>query len=107
MDKWRKYPKNRVTLIEGDVTLDKTGLTVSNGKDTMFFGVAGLYSLTITTKGFLEFYYNDDYFNLVLDSATTQHIEWMLASEELHNRVDEKWHSACNDVFDYEVEGEM
>ena len=107
MDKWRKYPKNRVTLIEGDVTLDKTGLTVSNGKDTMFFGVAGLYSLTITTKGFLEFYYNDDYFNLVLDSATTQNIEWMLASEEIHNLVDEKWHSACNDVFDYDVEGEM
>ena len=106
-DKWRKYPDNRVTLIQGDVTLDKTGLTVTNGQDKMFFGVASLYSLTITTKNFLEFYYNDDYYNLVLDGPTNQNIEWMLASEEIHNLVDEKWHSASNDVFDYDVEGEM
>ena len=106
-DKWRKPPDNQITLIEGDVTLDKTGLTVTNGQDKMFFGVASLYSLTITTKNFLEFYYNDDYYNLVLDGPTNQNIEWMLASEEIHNLVDEKWHSASNDVFDYDVEGEM
>lgn len=106
-DGWYKEPNNRIVLIEGDVTLDTTGLTVTNGQDKLFFDVAGLYSLTMATDKFLEFYHNDDYYNLVLDGPKTQLIEWMLASEEIHNLMDEKWNAASNDVFDYDVEGEI
>lgn len=106
-DCWKKYPKNRVTLIEGDVTLDKTGLTVTNGENKMFFEVAGLYSLTMATGRFLEFYYGEDYYNLVLDGPTNRLIDWMLASEELHNAIDEKWESASVDVFEYDAKGEI
>ena len=106
-DGWYKYPKNRIVLMQGDVTLDKTGLTITNGQEKLFFDVAGLYSLTMATGKFLEFYHNDDYYNLVLDGDTNQLVEWMLASEEIHNLVDEKWQSASNDVFDYDVEGEI
>ena len=105
-DGWYKEPNNRIVLIEGDVTLDTTGLTVTNGQDKLFFDVAGLYSLTMATDKFLEFYHNDDYYNLVLDAPKTQLVEWMLASEEIHNLMDEKWNAASNDVFDYDVEGE-
>ena len=73
----------------------------------MFFDVDGLYSLTLATGKFLEFYHNDDYYNLVLEGDTNQLVEWMLASEEIHNLVDEKWQSSSNDVFDYDVEGEI
>lgn len=106
-DSWKKYPKNRLTLIEGDVTLDKSGLTVKNEKSEMFFGVQGLYSLTMATGRFLEFYYQENYYNLVLDGPTNQLVQWMLASEELHNLTDEKWNAASNDAFDYAKEGEM
>ncbi len=106
-DRWRKYPKNRTTLIEGSVTLDKTGLTVTNGSNSMFFDVGGLYSLTMATGRFLEFYYKEDYYNLVLDCPTNQLVEWMLASEELHNLVDEKWRVASVDVYDYDTKGEI
>lgn len=102
-DSWKKYPKNRVTLIDGDVTLDKTGLTVTNGDKKMFFDIAGLYSLTMATGRFLEFYHNEDYYNLVLDGPTNHMIEWMLASEELHNAIDEKWDSPSRDVFEYDA----
>lgn len=106
-DCWKKYPNNRTTLIQGDVTLDKTGLTIKNGDDVMFFDVAGLYSLTMAVGRFLEFYYNEDYYNLDLDCPTNQLIEWMLVSEELHNLVDEKWQSASNDVYNYDTKGEV
>lgn len=104
-DSWKKYPQNRITLIEGDVLLDKTGLTVSNGQDKLFFDIKGLYSLTMATGRFLEFYYHEDYYNLVLEGPTNQMVEWMLASEELHNLTDEKWNSVSSDVFDYAKEG--
>ena len=105
-DSWKKYPQNRITVIEGEVTLDKTGLTVTNHQDTVFFDISGLYSLTMATGRFLEFYHNDDYYNLVLDCPPNQLIEWMLVSEELHNLMDDKWNSASNDVFDYNAKGE-
>ena len=105
-DSWKKYPQNRITVIEGDVTLDKTGLTVTNHQDTVFFDISGLYSLTMATGRFLEFYHNDDYYNLVLDCPPNHLIEWMLVSEELHNLMDDKWNSASNDVFDYNAKGE-
>ena len=105
-DSWKKHPHNRIILIDGDVVLDKTGLTVKNGDQTMFFDIAGLYSLTMATGKFLEFYHNEEYYTLVLDCPTNQLIEWMLVSEELHNTVDEKWQSASNDVYDYDVKGE-
>lgn len=106
-DSWKKYPQNRITLIEGDVVLEKTGLTVTNGENQMFFDVHGLYSLTMATGRFLEFYYNEDYYNLVLDGPTNRMIEWMLASEEMHNIDDEKWDAASRDVFNYDAEGEL
>lgn len=105
-DSWKKYPQNRITVIEGKVTLDKTGLTVTNHQDTVFFDISGLYSLTMATGRFLEFYHNDDYYNLVLDCPPNHLIEWMLVSEELHNLMDDKWNSASNDVFDYNAKGE-
>ena len=29
-------------------------------------------------------------------------IQWTLAAEEIHNLYDEKWRSACADVYEYE-----
>ena len=74
-----------------------------NGENVDFnFDVRTIYSLTLSTKGYLEFYYNNDYFMIVPNDAGKCLIKWTLASEEIHNLYDEKWQSACADVYDYD-----
>ena len=63
------------------------------------FNAKSLYSMTFSTKGFLEFYYNNDYFMFVPENQNTCLIKWTLASEEIHNLYDERWRSACEDVY--------
>jgi hypothetical protein len=57
--------------------------------------------MTFSTKGFLEFYNNNDYYMLVPDDNSSCLIKWTLASEEIHNLHDERWRAACADVYDY------
>ena len=66
------------------------------------FDTRSIYSLTFSTKGFLEFYHNDDYFIVVPDNKDECLIKWTLASEEIHNMYDEKWDLACADVYEYD-----
>ena len=65
------------------------------------FNANSVYSLTFSTKGFLEFYYKNDYFMIVPDDQDQCLIKWTLASEEIYNLYDEKWKRACADVYEY------
>ncbi len=106
-DSWKNAPNNHNVVFEGKVVLNKEGLTLSNDQgESKNFQIDNLYSLTMVTGKHLEFYYKDDYYRLWLDIPKTQLIEWMLASEELHNAQDEKWYTASNDVYDYNNKGE-
>ncbi len=106
LDKLRKEPKDRKVLSIGKATLNNKGLVFNgelNGeKIDFFFNAKSLYSLTLSTKGYLEFYCNNDYFMIVPDDRTQCLIKWTLASEEIHNLYDEKWKAACADVYEYE-----
>jgi DNA-directed RNA polymerase subunit RPC12/RpoP len=106
LDKLRKPPKNRETLAIGKATLTNHGLTFEgelDGKAVSFnFEAKSIYSLTFSTKGFLEFYHNNDYFMMIPNDQNKCLIKWTLAAEEIHNLYDERWRAACEDVYDYE-----
>lgn len=103
LDKLKKPPKNRRVLSVGEARLTNQGLTFNGSLDgevvNFEFSAKALYSLTFTTKGYLEFYYHNDYYMLIPDETDFCLIEWTLAAEEIHNLYDEKWMSACADVY--------
>ena len=103
LDKLKKSPKNRRILSVGTLRLTNQGLTFSgklDGQDADFdFNIKSVYSMTFSTKGFLEFYCNNDYYMIVPDDKDLCLIKWTLASEEVHNLHDERWRSACADVY--------
>ena len=103
LDKLKKPPKNRKTLSVGTARLTNRGLSFSGALDgervDFEFHAKSLYSLTFSTKGFLEFYYNNDYYMLFPDEKDDCLIKWTLAAEEIHNIYDERWRSACADVY--------
>lgn len=105
-DKLKKPPKNRKILSVGEARLTKEGLSFSGMLDgesvNIDFDAKTVYSLTFSTKGFLEFYYNNDYFMLVPDDKDQCLIKWTLAAEEIHNLYDERWRDACQDVYNTE-----
>jgi len=105
LDKLRKPPKNRQVLSVGTVRLTKQGLhfvgTLDGEMVNFDFHAKSLYSLTASTKGYLEFYYKNDYYMIVPDVCVPSLIKWTLASEEIHNLYDEKWKSASADVYHY------
>ena len=105
LDKLRKTPNDRQVLSVGQATLTSRGLSFKgelDGKQVDFeFDAKGVYSLTFSTKGFLEFYHNNDYYLIVPDDKNEPLIKWTLASEEIHNLYDEKWRLACEDVYEY------
>ncbi len=105
LDKLRKSPKDRKILSVGRAMLTKNGLAFEgklNGQSVDFnFDAKSVYSLTFSTQGFLEFYSSNDYYIIVPDNKDSCLIKWTLASEEIHNLYDEKWRSACEDVYDY------
>ncbi len=104
-DKLRKSPNDRRVLSVGEATLTNRGLTFKGelaGENVNFdFNAKSIYSMTFSMKGFLEFYHNNDYYMLVPEKEGQNLIKWTLASEEIHNLYDEKWRSACADVYDY------
>lgn len=106
LDKLRKSPKDREILSVGQARLTKRGLSFTgtlDGKNVDFtFDAKSVYSLTFSTKGFLEFYHKNDYYILVPDDKDQCLIKWTLASEEIHNLYDEAWKRACADVYDYQ-----
>ena len=105
LDKLRKSPDNREILSVGRATLTNRGLVfegkLGENEVNFDFPAKSVYSLTFSTKGFLEFYHNNDYFMLVPDNPDGCLIKWTLASEEIHNLHDEKWRAACADVYEY------
>lgn len=102
-DKLAKPPKDRRLLSVGKAILTNRGLIFKgelDGEAADFdFPAKSVYSLTFSTKGYLEFYCNNDYFMLIPDKAHRCLIEWTLAAEEIHNLYDEKWRSACADAY--------
>ena len=109
LEKLKKPPENRKTVAVGTARLTNRGLTFSGALGTesveLEFAAKSVYSLTYSTKGFLEFYYKNDYFMLVPEGDSARGlIKWTLAAEEIHNLYDERWRSACADV--YGIEGE-
>lgn len=105
LDKLRKPPKNREILSIGQAKLTKKCLTFKgefDGRNVDFeFDAKSIYSLTFSTKGFLEFYHKDEYFMLIPDNKEQCLIKWTLASEEIHNLYDKKWKLVCADVYQY------
>lgn len=106
LDKLRKFPKDRKILSVGQARITNRGLTFNgmlDGKRVDFdFDAKSIYSMTFSTKGFLEFYNSNDYYILVPSKTDECLIKWTLASEEIHNLYDQKWKSACQDVYDYD-----
>lgn len=106
LDKLRKPPKSRETLSVGTAHLTNRGLVFEgmlDGRRVDFnFDAKSIYSLTFSTKGFLEFYHNNDYFMIIPNEKDRCFIKWTLAAEEIHNLYDEKWRSACEDVYEYD-----
>lgn len=105
-DKLKKPPHNRKALSVGTLRLNKEGLFFDgalNGEAVDFcFDARSVYSLTCSTKGYLEFYHNNDYFMIVPEKNEGGLIKWTLASEEIHNLYDERWRAACEDVYEYD-----
>ena len=105
LDKLRKPPKDRALLSVGTVSLTNRGLcfegTLDGQKADFDFSAREIYSLTFSTKGYLEFYHNNDYFMIIPDQKDKCLIKWTLAAEEIHNLYDEKWRAACADVYNY------
>ena len=105
-DKLKKAPKNRRTISVGTARLTRAGLSFSGTLDgeevNIDFDAKTVYSLTFSTKGFLEFYYNNDYFMIIPDEQDNCLIKWTLAAEEIHNLYDERWSAACADVYSME-----
>lgn len=105
LDKLRKDPDNRETLCQGDAVLTNRGLSflgeLNEKKVEYEFNATSLYSLTYSTKGFLEFYHNNDYYMIFPNNSENCLIKWTLASEEIHNLYDERWKTACADVYEY------
>lgn len=104
LDKLQKAPKNRKVLSVGQARITKQGLSFTgtfNGQPVDFaFPAISIYSITFSTKGFLEFYHNNDYYMLVPEKADRCLIKWTLAAEEIHNLYDPKWKSACEDAYE-------
>lgn len=105
LDKLRKEPKDKEVLSIGELILNNKGLSFKgtlNDKEVNYdFTPKSIYSLTLTRRGYLEFYNNNDYYIIIPDDLNQCLIKWTLASEEIHNLYDEKWKSACADVYDY------
>lgn len=105
LDKLRKSPNDREILSRGKATLTNRSLSFSgelDGKEVNYdFPANSIYSITFSTKGFLEFYHNNDYLMIIPDGEEKNLIKWTLAAEEIHNLYDEKWKSASADVYDY------
>ena len=103
LDKLQKAPKNRKVLSVGTARLTNKGLSFSgtlDGQSVHFdFPPISVYSLTFSTKGFLEFYHNNDYYMLFPDEKDRCLIKWTLAAEEIHNLYDKKWQAACQDAY--------
>ena len=81
LDKLRKEPNNRQILSIGTAKLTIEGLSfkgVLNNQTVDFeFSPKSLYSLTLSTKGYLEFYYNNEYFLLIPDNPNQCLIKWV------------------------------
>ena len=106
VDKLKKPPKNRKLLSVGRAVLNKNGLSFTGELDgegaDYEFSAKSVFSLTFSTKGYLEFYHNSDYFMLIPDEKDLCLAKWTLAAEEIHNLYDERWRSACADVYGIE-----
>ncbi len=106
LDKLRKEPDNREALSIGKAKLTNKGLFFTgmlNEKEVNFsFDAKSIYSLTLSTKGYLEFYSKNEYYMIIPDDQSKCLVKWTLASEEIHNLYDEKWRLACADVYDYD-----
>ena len=61
LDKIRKESKNKEVLTIGKITLNNKGLFINDFE----FNAKQVYSLTLSTKGYLEFYANNDYYMII------------------------------------------
>ena len=106
LDKLRKPPHDKKILSVGRATLTNRGFSFvgeCNGERAdFFFEAKSIYSITFSTKGFLEFYHNNDYFMIIPENREQCLIKWTLAAEEIHNLYDERWRAVCEDVYDYQ-----
>ncbi len=101
-DKLKKAPNNVTLVAEGQITLNKNGLVVTNGDgSTESFDIKGIYSLYFSKNLTLEFFYNEEFYIIYPNIEQKYLPKWTIASEELHNLVDEKWAKASADAYDY------
>lgn len=101
-DKLCKAPDDKIFLIGGQITLDKENLTITpkdENEKPLLFSVKGVYSLTFSLSGFLEFYYDNEYYVIKPDENLNEMVKWTLFSEEIHNLYDLRWKKASKDAY--------
>ena len=106
LDKLRKPPHDKQVLSVGKATITNRGRSFVgelDGQAVNFdFDAKSIYSITFSTKGFLEFYHNNDYYMMIPENKNQCLIKWTLAAEEIHNLYDKRWRAVCEDVYEYE-----
>ena len=97
---------NRILQCSGMLSMTREGLTFTDENGTLLasFSAKNVYSLTFSTKGFLEFYYHSDYYIIQPLSLHIPFAKWTIASEELHNLDDPEWQRVSNEVYQYDLE---
>lgn len=102
-DKLKKEPHNSIVVAQGQIELNKQGLFITREDGSQeFFDIKGIYSLYFSKNLTLEFFYNEEFYKIYPETEQKYLPKWTIASEELHNLVDVKWHRASSDVYDYE-----
>ncbi len=106
-DKLFKHPKNKKILTRGKIILSKEGLKIigDNLKGDFLgvdydFSAKEVYSLTFSLSGFLEFYYENEYYLIYPDGDLNKMVKWTVCSEEIHNLYDPKWAQSSKDVYE-------
>ena len=97
---------SRILQCRGTLKMTRAGLsfTDAEGKVLASFESKNVYSLTFIRKGFLEFYYHNEFYIIQPISTDEPLTKWTIASEELHNLDDPEWQRVSNEVYHYDLE---
>ena len=104
--KFIKKTRNLIDLSSGKVVMNNKGIKyypTDDEKNPVIFDAKGVYSLTLSTRGYLEFYYYNDYYIFKPNNPTNELVKWMLAAEEIHIMYDDAWEKVSQDVYKYET----
>ncbi|MEG2014853.1 MAG: hypothetical protein RR086_03895 [Clostridia bacterium] len=107
-DKYRLHTKPLHKVGEGEITLNHSGFYYKGTKDgqpfQFFCEISAIPSAPFGPGVDFDIYYEDEYYCIEPNQNKIQVVKWMLACEELHNLIDEKWEKVSDDVYAYSAE---